>query len=278
MAYSRNHRGFLGSVAKDAPAAACAAVPVVLFSHGLGGCATQTLYFTEELARHGYIVAAPDHKDAACAIGSDEVDFSRMRTDQSFLQPQRWSDRSHADRLQDLQEVLRRVGNDPMLGAVADLRNLGLAGHSLGGYTVLGMAGAWPSWRHDDVRAVLAFSAVVSPFVAHNTLGGLAAPVMYQGAMFDWGITPTLEGPKGAFAASPPPKYFVKLKGGTHLEWTNLVCMGESGVVACLKARPGAYLITRYAIEFFDRHLKSKPAALLDRNNRDLDTYRFEVR
>jgi len=40
-------------------------VPLVLFSHGLGGCALQTIFFTEELARHGYVVAAPDHADAA---------------------------------------------------------------------------------------------------------------------------------------------------------------------------------------------------------------------
>ena len=31
-----------------------------------------------------------------------------------------------------------------------------LAGHSLGGYTVLALAGAWPSWKLANVRAVLA--------------------------------------------------------------------------------------------------------------------------
>ena len=72
MSYSRSNGGFMGSVARDAPPAACPRVPLVLFSHGLGGCALQMLFFTEELARHGYIVAAPDHRDAVCAIGSDE--------------------------------------------------------------------------------------------------------------------------------------------------------------------------------------------------------------
>src|SRR5688500_10751864 len=66
MAYSRSTGGFMGSVAQDAPAADCPRVPLVLFSHGLGGCALQSLFLTEELARHGYIVAAPDHNDAVC--------------------------------------------------------------------------------------------------------------------------------------------------------------------------------------------------------------------
>ena len=59
---------------------------------------------------------------------------------------------------------------------------------------------------------------------------------MYQGAQFDWGVTPNMEGQNGAFALSAAPKYFVKLAGGTHLEWTNLACMGQPSVAACLKA------------------------------------------
>jgi len=30
----------------------------------------------------------------------------------------------------------------------------------------------------------------------------------------------------------------VKLNGGTHFEWTNLLCAGTPDVAACLKARP----------------------------------------
>ena len=39
----------------------CGAFPLVIFSHGLGGCGTQSLFLTETLARQGYVVAAPDH-------------------------------------------------------------------------------------------------------------------------------------------------------------------------------------------------------------------------
>ena len=277
MAYSRSTGGFMGSVAKDAPAAACPRLPLVLFSHGLGGCALQTLFLTEELARHGYVVAAPDHKDAVCAIGSDEHNFANMRADQSFLEPDRWSDRSQRDRLLDLRAVINLVAHDSQFGPVVDAQRIGLIGHSLGGYTAIGMAGGWPSWKHADVKAVLALSPYVMPFMSRRTLAKLDVPVMYQGAQFDWGITTSLEGVQGAYAATSVPKYFVKLKGGTHLEWVNLLCSGQPNVVGCLKAKPNAYLITRYGIEFLNQYVKDRPSALLAGKGTGLDVYRFEL-
>src|SRR2546421_2256235 len=35
--------------------------PLVVFSHGNGSCGTRYAFITEQLARSGYIVAAPDH-------------------------------------------------------------------------------------------------------------------------------------------------------------------------------------------------------------------------
>src|SRR5258708_3056475 len=37
--------------------------PIVVFSQGSGGCATQSTFLTEALARHGYFVVAPNHKE-----------------------------------------------------------------------------------------------------------------------------------------------------------------------------------------------------------------------
>jgi predicted dienelactone hydrolase len=277
LAYARSHSGFMGSVARDAPAAACPRVPLVLFSHGLGGCALQSIFVTEELARHGYVVAAPDHADAVCAIGSDELNYGNMRTDKSFLDPNGWDDRSEINRLHDLRAVIRLVAGDAQLARIADTSRIGAVGHSLGGYTVMGMAGAWPAWKTPEVKAVLALSPYLEPFVAHGTLARLQVPVMYQGAVLDWGLTTRLEGPKGAYAMTAPPKFFAKLNDGTHLEWTNLLCSGQPNVVACLKAKPNATLIDRYGIEFLDHYLKGKPGAVLTSQGRGLASYRFEL-
>ena len=279
FAYTRSTNGFMGSVAYEALPAKCSRVPLVLFSHGLGGCALQTIFLTEELARHGYVVAAPDHADAAtCGIDRDGLRLQNLRTDQTFLEPLRWNDQSEIGRANDMREVVRRVAADKQVGPIVDIKRIGAIGHSLGGYTVVGLAGGWPTWTLPQLKAVVALSPYIAPFVAHRTLDRLAAPVMYQGAQFDWGITPVLEGPTGAYAQSSAPKYYLKLKGGTHLEWTNFVCAGQPNVVACLKANRNAYLIDRYSIEFLDRYLKDKPAPALDSKGAGLERYVFELR
>src|SRR5262249_7374015 len=54
---------FSGMVAENGPPSTLCGrpVPLVVFSHGDLGCGLQSIAFTEELARHGYVVAAPDH-------------------------------------------------------------------------------------------------------------------------------------------------------------------------------------------------------------------------
>jgi predicted dienelactone hydrolase len=251
----------------------------VLFSHGLGGCGLQSTFLTEELARRGYVVAAPDHADAAtCGIDGEPLRMQNLRTEQPLLEPARWTDRSEIGRLHDLRAAIAKVSSDAGLARIADTTRIGAVGHSLGGYAALAMGGAWPAWRTQEVKAVVALSPFAAPFIVHGTLPQLAVPVMYQGAQFDWGLTPALEGPKGAFATSPAPKYYVRLLGGTHVEWTNLGCLGTPSVAACLQARPNAALIARYAGEFLDRHLKNSPAPLLAAEGRGLEAYRFEVR
>lgn len=277
MPYTPQHNGFFGSVARDAPPAECPRVPLLLFSHGWGGCALQSLFLTEELARAGYVVAAPDHADAVCRIGADELNLGNLRIDRSFFDPASWTERSEIGRLHDLRAVIKVVAGDPALARIADATRVGAVGHSLGGYAAVGMAGGWPAWKTPEVKAVLALSPYVLPFMAQGTLSRLQVPVMYQGAVLDLGITTSLEGAQGAYAQTPPPRFYARLNGGTHFEWTNWQCTGTANVAACLQARPNARLITRYGAAFFDHHLKGKPPGVLTAPEPGLSAYRFEL-
>ena len=273
VAYSRANYGFMGHVAPDAPAlASCPRVPLVLFSHDLGGCALQSIFITEELARHGYVVAAPDHRDAGCPIGSDEL--KPLRTDKWFLSPEEWTDQSDVERLHDLRDTMHLIANDDALAPIVDASNVGAMGHALGGYSVLGMAGAWPAWKTSEVKAVVALSAFVEPYVVRGLLGRMGVPVMYQVARNDRDL-PRLEAENQAFRLTAPPKYFVELKDTAHFdfEWTNLQCLGQSSVAACLKNKPNAAAIDGYAIEFLDRRLKGKAGAVVDSDRKDVSRY-----
>jgi len=224
-----------------------APLPIVVFSHGFHGCATQSRFLTTALASTGYLVVAPNHRDATCNGGSARwID----RPEQRFGEPATWDETSFRDRADDIIRLVAALKAMPRWRNLIDWQRLGLVGHSLGGYTVLGLGGAWPSWRLDGVKAVLALSPYVQPFLVRHTPAGLGAPVMYQGGTLDFGITPALHKAMGAYDLSPKPKYYVELKGAGHFAWTDLRSTFHGPIVA-------------YSLAFLDHYLQGSAASPL---------------
>jgi predicted dienelactone hydrolase len=220
-------------------------LPVIVFSHGLYTCATQSRFLTEALADAGYFVVAPNHHDAYCAFTIGRFGFSRLPGKPAML----WTDEDYRDRAEDIRELVQSLRDDVRFRGVADVDRLALMGHSLGGYTVLGLAGAWPKWTLPGVKAVLAFAPYAMPFAHSEGLRHLQAPVMFQAGQFD----PVFTGPmQVAFDQSPQPKYFVEIEHAFHLTWSDLGMLHPRS-------------ITAYALAFFDRYLKDgSEDALLD--------------
>jgi len=217
--------------------------PVIIFSHGFHGCATQSRFLMEAFASAGYLVFAPNHRDATCDGGkAGLLEGPKV----AFQRPEQWSDATYRDRQEDVHLLIEAIRSDDRFSARADLSRLGLSGHSLGGYTVLGLAGAWPSWKLGDVKAVLALSPYSQPFLVHDMLGGLEAPVMYQGGTRDFGITPALRKNAGAYEQSPTPKYYVEFENAGHFAWTNLSTTAHEWIVA-------------YSLAFMNHYLKGEP-------------------
>lgn len=234
--------------------------PVILFSHGYGGCSVQSTFLTEALADHGYIVIAPDHADSLCHHGNKgfrgalrrKITGEAKSVDHPFRKPTEWDDNSEINRRDDMRAALDFVLSDPATAPYADATTIGLSGHSLGGYTIMGLAGGWASWKMPNVKAVLALSPFADPYIVHQTVGQIDVPIMYQGGTKDRGVTPSLkrEG-GGAYDQARAPKYFVDFDGAGHFDFSN---------------RGGAYFdaINAYALAFFDRYLKNQLAPLLE--------------
>lgn len=268
---------FSGLVAVDAPpSGACGKpVPLVVFSHGDLGCGLQSVALTEELARHGYVVAAPDHADALlCHIAGPPLKQQRAPQPNLF-KPETWSAATFADRRADLEATIDGLLSNKEFRQVIDPQNIGAAGHSLGGYTVIGMAGGWPAWTEPRIKAVLALSPYVMPFQVSKTLASIRVPLMYQGGTLDIGITPFLQGPAGAFHAANPPAYFVELKNAGHFAWVN--CGNARTTASCLASKINFRLIDDYGIGFFDRYLKHRPEPILSRQNAELADFAFKT-
>jgi predicted dienelactone hydrolase len=265
------------SLAKDGqPLTGCGTFPLVIFSHGLLGCGDQSIFFTETLARYGYVVVAPDHQDALLCSVDGKISLFPSATEPPILDPQTWTDTSYVQRKDGIETTLNWVLQDDQLKPLIDVNEIGIAGHSLGGYTALAMVGGWASWKDSRFKAALLMSPYSLPFSASNTLKGVTVPLMYQGAELDIGITPFVDGRLGAYAQSNPPKYFVKLRGGNHFTWSNAVCAGYKVVADCLQAKPSAALIDEYGIAFFEQYLKGKTQPALTQDNSALSKFEFQ--
>ena len=225
--------------------------PVIVFSHGFTGCATQSTFLMEALARAGYLVLAPNHKDAACTAGGRASlgKLLSIRPEEPFRKEQEWSAQTYKDRAADIEAVLDALAKDPALaGVAADMARIGMAGHSLGGYTALGLGGAWPSWKDPRIKAVLALSPFCSPYVSSGALDRMNIAVMYQGGTADLGVTPTVKRLSGAYGRTSAPKYYVEFQGAGHFAWTNINPAYQD-------------LISRYSTAFFDQYVKGQPAS-----------------
>jgi predicted dienelactone hydrolase len=236
------------AVWKPAGPAPPAGYPMIVFSHGFTGCNTQSVFLAEALAASGYLVVAPNHADGRCGTARRSAggfSVGRPQPEASFGDAKSWSDSTYRDRLTDIKTILDTILRAPTWeGVPVDAQRIGIAGHSLGGYTALGMAGAWPSWRDPRIKAVLGLSPWCLPFTDRGDLGHLHVPVMYQGGTWDAGITPSVRRPGGAYDQTAAPKYYVELNRAGHLAWTDLNPRFQS-------------VISTYSIAFFDRYLKT---------------------
>jgi predicted dienelactone hydrolase len=235
-----------------------AAHPIVVFSHGFHGCATQSRFLMDALASAGFVVVAPNHRDAVCS-GASWTDKPEL----SFRQPGRWDDTTFHDRAEDIRRLIDALKSDESFRTRVDWSRLGLAGHSLGGYTVLGLGGAWKSWTLPNVKAILALSPYTAPFVEQQTLGQISVPVMYQGGTRDAGVTPMLHKSMGAYDQTTASKYYVEFNNAGHFAWTNLVSTSHVSIVI-------------YSVAFLNHYVKGERSnAVLTRKLPDVARLQF---
>ena len=222
-------------------------LPVLIFSHGLHGCDVQSRFLTQAFAAAGYLVFAPNHRDASCNGGRTPW-FEG--TELMFLHPEQWTEATYRNRADDVRRLIAGLYDDERFRDRADWSRLGLVGHSLGGYTALGLAGAWPGWKLPGVKAVLALAPYSHPFTVQRTLGGVSVPVMYQCGENDFAITPVVAQAMGSYEQSAQPKYYVEFAGAGHLVWTDSDDTDRKAILA-------------YSLAFLNHYVKGRPASAL---------------
>jgi predicted dienelactone hydrolase len=224
--------------------------PVLVLSHGLGSSRMRFADLAQHLASHGFVVAALDH------AGSDRQHM------QSFLNgatKDAITAREFIDRPLDVSymlDALEQLNNADALGQIRlNLNQVGILGHSLGGYTGFALAGAEinvsqlttkcqsndihantanvsmllqclvtnlsprtiPRLHDQRIQAVFAFNPIGSSIFGQQGFGQVQVPVMIVGGSRDL-ITPALLEQVCPFSwLKNSEKYLALIQGGTHV-------------------------------------------------------------
>jgi dienelactone hydrolase len=276
--YTYQRRGIPGSVALNAgPGKGNSPLPLLVFSHGYGGCGTQSVYVTEYLAAQGYLVVAPDHDDASlCTIRGTSARGEGPPLREPLVA-------NFAYRMADISAVidemlrLNQEADSEFYGRI-DAGSVAVAGHSLGGWAAQLMSGAQEKFRDRRVKAALMFAPAESRLTAEDP-GTPDVPAMYvvgEHEMFGRhrGVTESL-----LYDQSQPPKFLAVVRFADHYGFSDLACLGYGSIEACAQSSPIAGVVLKYSAAFLSAYLKGDTAAgtLLRAGDPRLTSYDYQL-
>jgi predicted dienelactone hydrolase len=258
-----------GNVAVGAaPRAEGGPYPFLVFSHGYGGSGLSAAFFTEALAARGWIVACPDHHDKHSAVRirtGQEKNFDRLGflRDAHGIAVSGPGDRGqYLHRLDEMSIVLDGMLSSGQFGKLIDGDRVAVAGHSLGGFTALGVSGTIKERRDPRIKAVLLFSTGAGGYLfGEDELAAVRIPFMlFMGEREEEqlrGSKTMRELSDRIFRNASSPKYFLEVKGASHFTFNNRFV--DSRMMKLLSGTEEQFeVIRRYSIAFLEKHVEGR--------------------
>ncbi len=265
--------------------------PFLVFSHGYGGSGIGAVFFTEALASHGWIVAAPDHNDAYSAVRiltghvKDYDRYGLLKHAHEIAASGPRDRPKYLYRLDEMACALDGLLASDEFGKLIDRDRIAVGGHSLGGFTALGLCGTIPK-RHDPrIRAVLLFSTGAGGYLfTEAERGAVKMPSMIflgerertraqrRGKHTMADLTNKL------YENLPPPKYMLEIKDAGHFSFNNR--FDEIPFTRGLSGTEEQFdVIRRYSIAFLEKYVAGKKGSecVLERNHPLLTRYARET-
>ncbi|MBX6388270.1 MAG: dienelactone hydrolase family protein [Frankia sp.] len=239
--------------------------PLVVLSHGSAGSRVQLASFAEQLASHGYVVAAPDHpgdtlEDFAAGRNADLVELA-------------------SDRPRDVSAVIDgMLCPDGPFAAAVDPARIGVAGFSFGGFTaVVSSVGVLDAPADPRVRVAVGIAAATEVLPA-DLVGQVTIPTLLIGGSRDAAAPPdsNVERTFGELTGAPA-RMAVIVDGAAHNSFTD-VCeqallatdgrvpagvasrLRLTALLTCLPPHVEPGLAQRaarwYTVAFLQRHLR----------------------
>ncbi len=268
-----------------------APAPVIVIAPGLGSNLTTFAYLAEHLASYGFGVIIVDFPSS---------DTRRIRQFLAGLntapKPSEWVEQPK-DVTYLLNELERKSQSEPAWQGQLNLKQVGVLGQSLGGYTVLALGGAQVKWQalkqscakvdradefsfnlsllwqcadaqsfnpspdlHDKrVSAVLAVNPLSNPVFGQQGMSQMQVPVMLVSGSADYLTPPVPEQILPFTWLTNPDKYLVLVKNSTHFSFVS----GDGlplpkGLVGPNPGVARSYL-KALSVAFFRTHLTHQP-------------------
>jgi predicted dienelactone hydrolase len=235
--------------------------PLLIFSHGNGGMRSQSTFWCDHMASHGYIVVAPDHTRNACAtsFAGKVIPYDNEGRTQSAL-----------DRPKDVSFLIDQLGKlngdaKSQFFSKVDLENIGVAGHSFGGFTAMAAVAQDPR-----IDAIAPMAGVVPESITASPRPLLLLVATEDDTIGEKGNA----GARAYFDATAAPKYLVEFKDGGHYTFSDMDQInpkwgdGAGSGTRITDGQPLEYVsmekahaITNgYSTAFFDKFLKGESA------------------
>jgi len=293
-------RALEGQATQDA-APAAGPFPLVIYSHGGGGCGIMGATYAEALAEAGFVVVAPDHADEFQVSTSDgKVTADRERA----LEWVQWARGVSRDRYQGrpslksshrpaevkitLSYTLAQSA-DPAsdLHGLVDADKIGIMGVSYGAWTTQAMAGYYGLFRDDRIKAAVPLAD--TPMPPPGRLANIKVPLMMifgeneRMALLDRTTPTKTEGLLRDWRTANAPKYLVGLRGVDHLDFGPTGIIGShrgTGTISMEQVRRDdacARSVDHYAVAFFSRYLKDERSAEEDLTSATGDVFLFRA-
>lgn len=240
------------------------ALPVIVFSHGLGGSRDGYELLGRHWASHGYITVHLQH------LGSDEAVWRGQTNPVQSMKAATLDVRNSVNRPLDVTFVvdeLERLGqSEARWRGKFDLKRLGMAGHSFGAYTTLAIGGQQFMIRGEARRLMDArFKALLpmsSPVPARNrdeAFAKITLPTLHMTGTED--VSPINDTTAGERRIPfekmhGPDNFLLVFQGGDHM-----VFSGRSGRGDRSKDEVFHELIKLSSTAFWDAYLRDDAAA-----------------
>ena len=265
-------------------------------SHGLGSRPENFVQRAEQLASYGYVVALPQHPGSDHQYIEDLKEGYRRRV---------FELNEFIDRPLDVSYLLDELEklNQSQFNQRLNLDNVGMFGHSFGGYTALTLAGAtidfenlekscnrkvWSpnvslllqcqaldlprqeyNLRDERIKSVVAVNTVASSIFGQEGLNKVQIPVVFASGTRDPATPAALEQLRPFVWASSQNKYWIVVEGQAHVDTSQL----DASSMALFDAIPDLDLPDQ---SIFDRYGNSLLVAFFENyplNNPEFSPY-----